>query len=92
MARMCSTIEIFGPLVMECLNGEFASVQYRCLGQIVRCQVARRVLGVDWGTEAGERRTWDDLRTNHSLSGIDFIREGFVSFGNESGAFGNTYV
>jgi hypothetical protein len=77
---------------MDCLNEEFASVQYRCLGQIVRCQFARRMLGEEWGTEAGERRTFDDLRTNHSLSGMEFIRDGFVSFGNESGLLGGSYV
>jgi len=84
MARMCTTILEFGPTVIDCLDDDFGSMKYKLLGQIMRCRFAIKVLGHEWGTEQGEKKNFVDKRANHSLTGIDFIRDGFVSFGNET--------
>jgi len=84
MARMCTTILEFGPTVIGCLDDDFGLMKYKLLGQIMRCRFAIKVLGDEWGTEQGEKKNFVDNRANHSLTGIEFIRDGFVSFGNET--------
>jgi len=81
---MCTAILEFGPTVMECLDDDFGSIKYKLLGQLMRCRFAIRVLGDQWGTEQGEKKNFEDKRANHSMTGIEFIRDGFVSFGNET--------
>jgi hypothetical protein len=41
-------------------------------------------VGDEWGIERGEKRKFADLWTNHSVTWIEFIRDEFVGFGNET--------
>ena len=83
MFRMCAVIEEFGPTVIECVGGEHPFLAYHVVGQIVRCEFARKKLGDGWGTEKAEKTKFIDIDTNKSSDAIEFIRDGFMRLKKE---------
>lgn len=81
---MCSAIEEFGPTVIGCVGGEHPVLAYHIVGQIVRCEFARKKLGDGWGTEKAEKTRFFDIDTNRSLDATEFIRDGFMRLKKES--------
>ena len=85
MFRMCIAILEFGPTAIRCLEDDYPFIAHSIFGQFIRCQFARYVLGEDWGTEKAEKSKFVDSRTNRTLGGIDFIRDGFLQLSNQTG-------
>lgn len=81
---MCVSILEFGPTAIRCLEDEYPFITYTIFGQFIRCQYAKEVLGEDWGKEKAEKSIFIDGRTNRTLGGIDFIRDGFLQLNNQT--------
>jgi hypothetical protein len=59
------------------LEAEYPLIVYKIIGQFVRCEFAKSVIGSDWGSEKAEESRFMDVYTNHTLEAIDFVRDGF---------------
>jgi hypothetical protein len=80
MYSMCEVLFAFGPTVIVCVRQQFPVVAFTVFGQMVRCGLAKELLGLQWGSEKAEETVFIDRITNKTLNATDFILDGFGLF------------